>query len=1135
MNNVYINPLDATRPGTHAAVIASAGTGKTWLLVTRIIRLLLSGVSTEHILSVTFTRKAATEMQSRLRERLYLLASCNISDLKHELEYIGIEVDDDTCIRARLLYQQLLMNPYPLRTTTFHAFCHELLKRFPLEADVPAGFELLETTRHIEEQALDALFNEASLNPGQPLAQALEYLLQRCETLYALRSALREFLNHRSDWWAYTDGQPVDFASRRIRDLLHISSDNVPLQQLDDTELQTALRKFSALLRKNQNKTSLDQAETIERVIENNSLPAETRLHELYHVFFTQKGQPRSRTLSKKFEATLGEAGAAHFLDLNQRLSDWLNRILDELKRHHTFSFSNAWYAAGGRYLHHYQRIKQELRCLDFSDLEWQACQLLNRSDNAHWIQYKLDQKIKHILIDEFQDTNPTQWRLLHPILSEISSSEDEHHRSVFLVGDSKQSIYSFRRANPRLLTTASEWMKSHLAADTYELDASRRSSMAIMDVVNATFASPYILQHMPGFHPHGTCRTSDWGRVEIFPVIPYEKSDPETSSNALRDPLVQPRQDTRQDPNYTDGCRVAEKIAELIARRPLVSAGDSMRPLEYSDILLLIRNRTHAPSYERALRDHHIPYTGIDRGTLLNTLEVQDILALLKILITPYDNLALAQVLRSPIFSLTDSDLVLVAKSPGTIWIEKLYACCEANPSMAMIAYVCEKISCWSQLADRLPVHDLLDHIFYEADVIHRYLESYPPHLHASVVSNLKRLIELALDVDSGRYPSISSFIQRLSLMRAYEDDSADSHMAGASPQHVRLMTVHAAKGLEAPIVFLLDSAHKTSPARSFHTIVDWPAGADVPANFLITGKKSDRDNVSNALLEKMDAMRESEECNLLYVALTRARQMLFITGCEPRHGVDKHSWYALIHDALSSIGHTREDGAIIHTCLTADYDDKSLHEPSPLTPDISIQGMSSPIYPGSEKMGGGSLNTISPSVHSNHQKSDDEYPDGRQRLRGQMIHRMLQLLTEGVTETQIRTAITSQFSATDTMLTDELMNIARHVYTHVDFALLFDPVNYTHAYNEIPLQYSLNGRTVFGFPDRIVVNDLEVLVIDYKTHINANAGNLATLAEPYKQQMELYSAGVERIWPGRKVRPMLLFTQCAACFEFQ
>ncbi len=885
MNSTHNNPLDATRPDAHATVIASAGSGKTWLLITRVIRLLLSDVKSEHVLAITFTRKAATEMQSRLRERLYLLASCETNQLHRELEYIGIDVTGDMCSRARLLYQQLLMNPYPLRTTTFHAFCHELLKRFPLEADVPAGFELLETTRHVEEQAMDALFNEASINPAQGLAQALEYLLQQCETLYVLQSALREFLNHRSDWWAYTEDQADDFAQHKIREILKISRDEDPFERMHDAGMLTCLQEFSTLLRKNPNKTSLEQADTIELLVGNIRLDTESVLYELYNVFFTQKAQPRSRKISKKFELALGEPGVARFIELNQMLCEWLDGIMECLKCHNTLRFNTAWYVAGTRYLQHYQRIKQELRCLDFSDLEWQTCQLLNRSDNAHWIQYKLDQKIQHILIDEFQDTNPTQWRLLHPILSEISSA-NEPDRSVFLVGDSKQSIYSFRRANPRLLATASEWMNNNLAADAYELDASRRSSMAIMDVVNGVFTSPYMQQYMSDFQHHKTYRDRDWGSVEIFPAIPYSKPEPEQALNGLRDPLLQPRLDAKIDSNYADGCRVSEKIIELMEQRPLVSASESSKVLEYSDILLLIRNRTHATSYERALRDHHIPYVGADRGTLLNTLEVQDMLALLKILVTPYDNLALAQVLRSPVFSLTDADLILIAKSSGDTWIEKLYACGKSNPPSTMITYACEKISRWSQLADKLPVHDLLDHIFFEADIIERYLESYPSHLHASVVSNLQRLIELALDIDSGRYPSISSFIQRLSLMRAYEDDSADSHMAGASQQHVRLMTVHAAKGLEAPVVFLLDTTHQSSPSRSFHTIVDWPADANMPASFLITGKKSERDNISNSLLEKMNAAREREECNLLYVALTRARQMLFITGAEPRHG---------------------------------------------------------------------------------------------------------------------------------------------------------------------------------------------------------------------------------------------------------
>ncbi len=1118
MNN---SPLDAADPRRSAAVMASAGTGKTWLLVTRLIRLLLDGARPDALLAVTFTRKAAAEMQLRLLQRLRELAECDAAALDLALAQIGAPQDPATRVRAQRLYEDLLYSASPLRITTFHAFCQELLRRFPLEADVPAGFEVLESSGILTEAAWDSLFAAATLEPDGALAQSLDILFERCGGLHNTRTALLEFLGHRGDWWAFCpEGED---ALRYARDYLDRVYDIDPTRdyagEFLDTQTRADFLDFAGLLDTHRTATNAQHAAAITQAL-TTDLATPERIALLRTALLRGDGEPRARKASGAQEKSLGSAGQTRFLELHEDLCVRLMDLEDRLRRVANHALTQAWIAAGLRLLEHYQQLKLERRQLDFADLEWKAYCLLTQAGNAHWVQYKLDQRIDHLLVDEFQDTNPTQWRLLLPLLEEIAAGGSDRARSLFLVGDAKQSIYRFRRADARLLEHAAHWLRQQNGADLYDLDKSRRSAPAIMACVNAVFGSGIPQERLAHFHPHATYLDDSWGRVEILP--PPAAPSAAVPQTGLRDPLQSPRPEPGDSAHDLEARGIAARIQTLIAQGIGVADEQGLRSLGYQDIIILLRRRTHAEAYERALRDAGIPYLGAARGALLESLEIRDLVALLNILIVPYDDLALAQVLRSPLFAASDDDLMQLARDDGA-WTDRLARLGPTLAPMTPLARAAHLLARWRELAGRLPVHDLLDRIYSEGNLPARYVAAFPAALRPRVRANLTRFIELALEVDSGRYPSLAHFLARVRELRASTEDAPDAAPPPGGAR-VRLMTIHAAKGLEAQVVILADTGPVRNRSKAYQALVDWPASADRPLHFLLTGGKDTLDAFSRQRLAEQQLAEQREEANLLYVALTRAKRML-IVSCASE---DQDSWYNLIKAPLSADAVVAADGTLV-----LESGPQPAAAPAVTDTDVAatvidprlIQGLA----PGHED------DEIAPSHSTEESNTVSVEEDGL--LRGRAIHRFLELLckTPGTKDARgLRARVAEELGlhADDADLHDWWTE-AQTVVSDPRHRALFEPAATDTAYNEIPIQYRVGERRVFGIIDRLVRCGKRVMVIDYKTHIAATPAALPQLAESYRPQLRLYAQGVRALWPDAEVRTALLFTRCNTLYE--
>ena len=914
---------------------------------------------------------------------------------------------------------------------------------------------------------------------------------------------------------------------------LQIDVSTDPYARFFSVVTREKLIDFVDLLRKHATKTNLSHAQQIENALQAESLNQST-FQRLQTVFLTARCEPRTRKPSKAQAANMGNDGEIAFLELHRYICTSMLDALEISKRIQALELNAVWYRTGQRYIELYQQLKRELRVLDFTDLEWNSYRLLNTADNAHWIQYKIDQRINHVLIDEFQDTNPTQWQLITPLLEEISAGPSDRARSFFLVGDEKQSIYSFRRANPELQRQASHYLAENASAAAVRLDASRRSSPAIVETVNAVFKQDEIQRCMPEFSDHNTHLQQLPGKVSLYPLCQLDhetvEQGDERDATALRNPLLTPRVINTRTARTDEAQLIADQIDDFIKEQTLISTkdeagNDCVRPIEYGDIMILMRNRTHIGIYESVLRDRGIPFTGSQRGSLLDNQEIQDLEKLLDSLMAPFNNLSIAQVLKSPIFAASDADLMSLAQAPKQgKWYQRLLDLDRELENSHPISRAARLLPRWRKLVDTVPVHDLMDRIYAEGNIIQRYISSVPDTQKQRVSSNLLRFLELSLELDSGRYPSLSHFLHHLRSIRVHKDGRPDEPAVTEGQSSVRLMTIHASKGLEAPMVVLADCDNQGKHNNAYTALVDWPAQHQKPVRFqLITGQQS-IDRTTAEIVKRKQLAQHREELNLLYVALTRARQYLLITGSVCR---DKSGWFEHLESAMKS--QLDPDPDNVYHIRFGHYEQR----PRPDRQGVVNQkaAVVDPRLTRPLPMPAAAEQMIAPSqrLHDDPRAYTDQDADGSQR--GMVIHRALDLLSRRppLTADQVRLQIRQESSMTDDVELDHWLDEACKTLNDVKFERIFRPTDCQKVLNELPVLYQDDDKTVFGLIDRLIVKDDSITLIDYKTHQVDDEAQLDKLAREFRHQLSLYKTGVSRLWPNTKINSGLLFTHSA------
>ena len=1108
------NLLEAASPNVNATVSASAGTGKTWLLVARLLRLLLAGESPASILAITFTQKAAAEIRERLTASVRGWTQADDTALKAELTRIGAPLTQIQ--RARELYETLIYAENDIHILTFHAFCQEILERFPLEAQVPAGFEICADEWILHDEALNQLYTEAATDKF--MAQALQTLFASCGGLANTNLALSNFLAHRNDWLAYTDNpqaptqQPTQKADRQLSEVLAVNPEEAERGVVLNAQTRELLKQHAQFLQRHTSKTFLKYIATINDLLAAGTEMNFETLPQLLNCFFTQSGSVRKQGFtSNAFIQSLG-TGYEDFGLGFQKLVNALTEIKEILSRRRTFCRNHAWYIAGQRLSEIYHELKLARRQLDFNDLEWLACRLLNHTKDAQWIQYRLNERIRHVLVDEFQDTNPQQWLLLKPLLEEMASQENGS--SVFIVGDTKQSIYGFRRACPELQDEAARWLARNMGGKTYTIDVSQRSSPALIDFVNRVFGeNDADTLRLHDFRRHDTALNTPGG-VTFLPFVEKQKTQepPQEWRAILRD-----RPQLGDAPAaLKEGEQIAACITQLMSKRVAVHDRDGRaRALRYGDITLLLRTRTRLDHYEQALAKANIPHNSGRAGKMFSSLEISDMLALLEFLANHERNLDLAQVLRSPIFCVSDEQLIALSQARGDNWFTRLGHLHDD----VVLDHAHLLLSDWIDAARALPPHDLLDRVYHDGDVIRRYRLAAPDGEADLIERNLLELLDYALEFESGRYPDLAQITRHLK-QRVAHATSAQATGELDNIDRVRILTVHQAKGLEAPVVILTDCGRQAKSKETYGVLADWPADNNRPTHFLLIPKSEHTDHFTEDCKQRLKARDTREATHLLYVALTRTRQYLFISGSSNRPNIGKDTdkdsngspsdsdWYERLRRCAPESPPQWETMPPSADDQSASGDKDAgatnfVPERAPLPQPTELEVHPSLLV---GEMPGGS-------------SSEDA------KLRGEVIHFALKLLSENTEENKLRSSLLSSFPNAGEKLF-EWTERARALISNEALHELFDDMRYEQVLNEVPISFIHNDKQYFGIVDRVCVGRDTIWLVDYKTHASSKQ-RAEQIKAHYIEQMRAYYLGVTKLWPGRAVRTSLLLTE--------
>ena len=854
----------ACDPRRHVAVEACAGAGKTWMLVSRILRALLAGAPPQEILAITFTRRAAGEMRQRLDEWLTQWSTASDEELARQLRMRGVpNADAQQRAALRGLHAALLENGRPVQIRTFHSWFAALLRGAPVSVlqslGLPTRFELLED----DQEAVARVWRRFHASVEREAAARADYeasvaVFGRFNTLKALDSALSKRVE-----FAMADA--VGVVDDSVRPFGEVFPEFAEADALEDVLQWPAVREplFEAArtLGRASAPTFSAKGGELERALTANDLQG------VFDALLTQAQEIRK--FSEKLQG----------LDTVRSAQALAQRLCAARAQHEAWLHHQRLARLTRLLLESYAALKREQGWVDMSDVERTAHVLLSDPVLAGWVQERLDQRVSHLLIDEFQDTNAMQWQALHAWLSSYAGAGGDGP-SVFIVGDPKQSIYRFRRAEPQVFRAAQAFIGRELGGDRLSCDHTHRNAPAVLAAVNAVMQQAQDEHLYTDFRAH-TTESTEPGAVLALPPVPRPgKADDAGEGFAWRDSLTVPRE-LPEERLVTLECRQAAAwIAQQL--RAGVAAGE---------VMVLARRRDRLSALEDELRALHIAAQQPEKTDLCEAPEVQDLTALLDLLVSPGHDLSLARALKSPLFDCGDAQLValgeraLAASAAGAPrgWFELLLAGEDLPPPLREAG---AQLRRWQRWVQALPPHDALQAIYDDGDVLARFARSAPAPLRAAVLANLQALLGAALQVGGGRYLTPYAFVRALKA-------GGIRGPAVAAEGVVRLLTVHGAKGLEASVVILLDTDNAPARPETMGALCEWPGEAPAPWRFAFLASETRPPACSAEALAVEQAARAREELNALYVAMTRAGRQLVLSSVVPASTPASATWW--------------------------------------------------------------------------------------------------------------------------------------------------------------------------------------------------------------------------------------------------
>jgi ATP-dependent helicase/nuclease subunit A len=1128
----------ASDPASSAFVSANAGSGKTHVLVQRVIRLLLDGVPPEKILCVTFTKAAAANMAERVFSTLGHWVTLDDAALDAAIIETGIARPNSKLrMTARKLFACALETPGGLKVQTIHALCTRLLQQFPFEANVPARFAVLDDRDQNEmmERANLKVLLDASRDPDSATGRALNVAMANAADV-TFKDVVREACLSRDHFMAWTDAAgSADAAATQMSSVLGVDPndtiEDVERAIVDGPHLPRSRWEDIATVLDTSSKSDQNQAAQLREAL---AFIGSAQVDEYLSVFLTDDRTPRKIVVTKKF-ADNNRAIANLFEQEGQRLGPLIEQRRAVTVGDRTRALLHIATAAAANY----RREKQERGLLDYDDLIDKTLEMLDRVSSG-WVHYKLDRGVDHVLIDEAQDTSPRQWDIVSHIISEFTSgagARDGVVRTIFAVGDEKQSIFSFQGAAPHELADRRQHFHSRFKAAGLKFDPisftySFRSGQSVLRAVESAFAVEDVYHSITsdrdGMPPHMALDDAGPSLIELWELAEADEKDDIEGWRAPFDGVA------LTSPEVKLARRIQAEVRRLVESGTMTGSEGARRPLRYGDMLVLVRRRGNAfDAVIQALKHAGIPVAGADRLKLTEHIAIIDLMNLADALLLPQDDLALAVALKSPLFGLDEDALFeLASKRKGSLRESLRDAAAEGK---------------FKDIAKRL------------AECERRFVSETPFAFYAWLLGGdggrqriLRRLgheandaldefLELALGYERKAPASLQGF---MAWLRAADlEVKRDMEI---SRDEVRVMTVHGAKGLEAPVVFLVDTTSSPSDTQRLR-LIRLPRGnaaPNAPGVVVWAGKKADDPLAVAAARVAMLGETEDEYRRLLYVAMTRAADRLIIGGCMPGNmkTVRKLSWYDLIVRGLGNSSlelqefDTPRDGVVKRYLRPEDAADATgaAAIPAISTPSVLPSWLLAPAPP--EALADILLRPSDPSEDEAHRVRTGEAQEARTRAlqRGTLVHRLLQSLPDVAPERRHGAALVYLARNAGGWTDDE-----RGVLAEQLMALIADPRFQAVFAAGSRAEVSIVGRLdrpgrplISGQIDRLVVTPSEVLIVDYKTN-HAPPGRAAEAPLGYVRQLALYRVVLQKLYPGRPVRAALLWTETPDLME--
>ncbi len=1131
------NQNKAADPRDSVWVSANAGSGKTHVLTERVIRLLLDGTDPSKILCLTYTKAAATVMQNRVFARLSDWATMGEEALAQTLE----EIDDERpgpkrLAQARRLFARALETPGGLKIQTIHAFCEAILHQFPLEANIAGHFELMDDMMQVAlvGEARRQLLQAARLDHNTELAASFADVLDAAGE-FGLQQLLDEAVSKRHDLTRFireigqddlrrqTFYSHFGFMGDETED--SILSTLWPVREFDHSMLSGILEIQKSATRAQEFALILLQAKFDGEV--------DQREEALRAAFLKATGDPKSGS----YIATKGVTERyPDFIDLYDQAAQRVFQWLDRLKQLRLIRLTLSALVLVDDLISRYQQMKKTHGLLDFDDLIVRTVNLLARQDAGPWVQYKLDKGIDHILVDEAQDTSPNQWRVIRLLSEEFFAgrSARDVRRTLFAVGDEKQSIYSFQGAIPEDFAehgraTARNAAQADLSFARVNLNFSFRSAPDVLSAVDKVFARPEAHRGFGGNGGrtvHTAIRDHDPGEVEIWDMLTPETAPEEEDWRKPVDSLAAPP------------VRLAEQIARAIdlwLKNGEIIEGQNRR-LEARDIMVLVRKRDQfMPALSRELKKRHVPVAGADRLKLTDHIAVKDLMALGRFMLLPSDDLSLAALLKSPLFKWDDEQLFDLAY--GRADYETLYQRLKVRAEDDLILRAtAQRLQNWRNRADTVPVFEFYAEILGPGGA-RRDLLARLGHEASDVIDEFQNY---AVATEKTGLPGLQAFLETLDAATPEIKRELDQ-----SRNEVRIMTVHAAKGLEAAVVFLVDSGSAASGARASNLLsfkMQEKDGWQGPG-FLFIPTKAYATTFTGTIVDNLKVRSEEEYRRLLYVGMTRAEDRLIVCGYRgTRQASD--TWHGLVQAALADESEPFQhpvEGVMAKRYRVTERTASPIDEPPPAS-EAAVDPFPSS-YRSPMPREAGLPRPLAPSGVSVLIEPDDEAPlvtgspvltsDGGDPSfsirRGTVIHALLQTLPNLPAKQRALAADRYLSRAAFDWKPEEIGNALQSVFSVMDEPR-FTPVFASGSLAEVAIMGTLHLRgkdhAVSGVIDRLAVNADRVLIVDYKTNRPAPR-DLANVPETYVAQLALYRQLLEPLYPGKTVEAALLFTE--------